>query len=155
MHDELVDAIAWWRVGISGGRRVLVDAATDALVAGIESDALAELAGLPGDENPFAVDALVERVAADLGLEGALSEDIDISAARHLSRAVLRGEVSERELTRWVHEQFSHASSSDLIRRLAEVDDEYDAAEYGYGTADVSDLTARARELAARLVHPE
>lgn len=149
MHEELVEAIAWWRAGTADGRRVLVDAAIEALLEGAESAALAELAGLPGDENPYAVDAVVSRVLEDLRLRDALGVDTDLIAARRLCRAVLTGATSERELTRWVHTHFHHESSSDLINQLAELDDDFDLAASVRGST--SEVSARVREVAAQV----
>ncbi|MGQ7312481.1 hypothetical protein ACUOFU_12305 [Microbacterium arabinogalactanolyticum] len=151
-HASLVEAIAWWRIGDADGRRVLTDAATEALVAGAESEALAELAGLPGDESPFAVDALLARVIAELGLDRALSADQEMLSVRRLARAVLTGEIGERDLTRWVHTRFHHESSSDLVNRLAELDDDLDIAQDGI-KGSVADAHARIREVASMLVN--
>jgi len=145
MYEDLIEAIAWWRVGIADGRRVLADAATVPLINGCDSAAVAELAGIPTDENPLAVDALLSSVTLDLGLETASSVDLEFLAVRRLCRAALTGETSERELTRWVHEYFHHESSSDLVDLLAELDDDFDLAEDGIqgSTAEVSAASGR------------
>ncbi|REJ06100.1 hypothetical protein DY023_07365 [Microbacterium bovistercoris] len=151
MHVDLIESIAWWRIGLTDGRRAVADAATDALVHGSESAAVAELAGIRDDENPFVVDALVARVVADLGLESAMSEDPELPAARRLCRATLTGETSERELTRWIHSYFHHESTSDLVNQLADLDDEFDLAEDGVqGTT--ADVRARVRAVATLIV---
>jgi hypothetical protein len=151
VHEELVEAIAWWRIGDADGRRVLADAATDSVVNGSDSAAVAELAGISDGESPFAVDALVGRVVADLALEAALSADMDLIAARRLCRAALAGDTSERELTRWIHRYFHHESSSDLVNRLAELDDDFDLAEDGI-LGSASAVSARVREVATQIV---
>jgi hypothetical protein len=151
MYEDFVEAIAWWRIGVSDGRRVLADAATELLINGCDSAAVAELAGIPTDENAFAVDALLSRVIVDLGLKTASGADMDLIAVRRLCRAALTGETSERELTRWVHEYFHHESSSALVNLLAELDDDFDVAEDGIRSS-TAEVSARVRETAAQIV---
>ena len=154
MHERLVEAIAWWRIGGDNGRRVLADAATELLVAGSASPAVAELAGTPEAENPFVVDDVIGRVIVDLQLESAFVEGENLLAVRHRCRSVLDGGLDERELTRWVHERFGHQDQEDAIDLLAGLDDEFDLAETGtFGSA--SEVRARVRDVAVRLVHGE
>lgn len=146
----LAEAIAWWRVGGVHGRRALVDAAVKALLAGSESDALAELAGVPPDESPFVIEALIDRVSEEEALDDT-DADARLLAARWLCRALLSGQTSERDLTRWVHDTFSHESSSDELDRLAELDDDFDLSDTGMGRG-AEELTARVREAARRFL---
>jgi len=146
----LAEAIAWWRVGSSDGRRVLVDAAVEALLAGSESDALAELAGVPPDESPFVIEALIDRVSEEEALDDT-DADARLLAARWLCRALLSGQTHERDLTRWVHDTFSHGSSSDELNRLAELDDDFDLSDAGVGRG-AEELIARVREEARRFL---
>jgi hypothetical protein len=146
----LAEAIAWWRVGGVHGRRALVDAAVKALLAGSESAALAELAGIPPDESPFAIEALIDRVSEEEGLDDT-DADARLLAARWLCRALLSGQTSERDLTRWVHDTFSHESSSDELDRLAELDDDFDLSDTGM-CRGAEELTARVREAARRFL---
>lgn len=61
------------------------------------------------------------------------------------------GQTSERDLTRWVHDTFSHASSSDELDRLAELDDDFDLSDTGMG-GGAEELTARVSEAARRFL---
>ena len=150
---DVVEAIAWWRAKLPDGRAVLADAATRALVAGADGSALAELAGLPRTENPFVVDDLIERVADELGLHEGLRGSPQEIAVRRMCRAVLAGQMTERELSQWVHTEFHHESESDPLDLLAELDDDYDQAEYSKaGTADVE---RRIREVAEQILKPD
>lgn len=151
MDADLVEAIAWWRVGKVNGRAILVRAACEALLHDDASTALAELAGVPADENPFAIDQLVERVVTDLALQEQLDTGVDHLAARRLCRALLAGDASERDVTRWVHEHFRHEGSSELMSRLAELDDEFDVAGGGVG-GDTSSIAERVRAVARRVI---
>lgn len=146
LFDSLVEAISWWRIDPRDGRRRLADAATDALLSGAEGLAVAQLAGLRADENPFAVDRLIERVIDDLDLHAAMEEDDELIASRFLCRELLRGAISERELARWAYQQFHHDSTSDDLNRLAEIDDEFDLA----GT--VIKRSTRSLEFEVRLI---
>lgn len=149
-RSHVVEAMAWWRLGLSDGRAILAHSATDALVAGLNGDALAELAGIRDDINPFELDALIERVADELGLRADLDDDPAVVAVRRMCRLVLADEMSERELSRWVHDQFHHESESDLLNQLAELDDEYDDAQYARSGTD--QIEARIREIAEQIL---
>ena len=87
----------------------------------MDGDALAELAGIREDMNPFELDALIDRVSDELGLREALARDPEVVAVRRMCRVLLADEMSERELSRWVHARFHHESESDLLNRLAEL----------------------------------
>ncbi|AMB58966.1 hypothetical protein [Microterricola viridarii] len=144
IREQHVEALAWWRVGLPDGQRALADAATDALVHGTDGIALAELAGLPSDENPFAVDALAGRVAEELNLQPDLAGDLEALVARRMCRSFLAGGMTERELSRWVHQRFHHESDSELLNVLAELDDEYDQY-VGYARAEQDAIPTRQR----------
>ena len=149
--ESFIEAAAWWKVGLSDGRANVARAATEALLAGLEGNALAELAGIPNDINPFELDALIERVADDLDLGETLTNDLELLAVRRLCRAVLVGELSERELTRWVYEQFLYKSPRGLIERLAVMDADFDLAEAGI-RGSVSKVAAQVRKTAAQII---
>jgi len=147
----LAEAIAWWRAGGVHGRRVLADAAVKALLAGSESTALAELAGMPPDESPFVIEALIDRVSEEEGLDDT-DADARLLAARWLCRALLSGQTSERDLTRWVHDTFSHGSSSVELNRLAEFDHDFELMEERGSSKKAANVAARVREVARRFV---
>lgn len=67
-----------------------------------------------------------------------------------MCRAVLAGEMSERELSQWAHTEFHHESESDLLNLLAELDDEYDEREF-WG-ADAAAVERRIQEVAERIL---
>lgn len=150
-HLSLVEAIAWWRIDARDGRQRLADAATDALLEGAEGLAVAQLAGLPSDENAFEIDRLIEQVVNELELHAALDEGDEILASRFICRELLRGAITSRELTRWAHQRFHHESTSEHLNRLAEIDDDFDLA----GTVlrrSVRSLDEEIRLIALRIV---
>ena len=67
-------AAIWERLGQTVGSNQLIKAALDALLAGVESPALAQLAGLGRGEEPEAHD-LFNRVIDELGLAPTLPDD--------------------------------------------------------------------------------
>ncbi|MFB6611709.1 hypothetical protein ACFCVO_15380 [Agromyces sp. NPDC056379] len=150
IRNQLIEAVAWWRAGLPDGRAVLACAATDALSAGAGGTSLAEAAGLPADENPFSVDALIDRMVDECDLRGELSSDVDVVATRRICRMVLAGELTERELSRWVHDRFHHESESEVLERLAQLDDDYDLAESTGGTTQP--IARSIRRLAEQII---
>lgn len=150
LRSQLVEAIGWWRAGLSNAHRILAESATDALAGGMDCPALAEMAGLSRDANVFVVDALIGCLADELDLHGALAGDAGELAVRRLCRLVLAGRLRERELTRWVHERFHHESASELLNQLANLDDEFDEVEAGVTPA--MPTTLRVRDLARQIL---
>ncbi|MFB7448122.1 hypothetical protein [Streptomyces sp. NPDC056194] len=148
----LQDHAALWSAGEISASDV-VDAACDALVAGLDTPGLRILAACTRAEADYDVHYLLPPALAELGLtfhpvaSGAGHE----AAARALARRMLAGELKPWELTFRVHQRYGHELP--LTERLAELDDEYAILEYGDRTVDQVDaeVTAEARRLAA---HP-
>lgn len=131
----------------------VVDAACDALVAGLDTPGLRILAACTRAEADYDVHDLLPAALAELGLTfhpvgSAAGQE---AAARAFARRMLAGELTPREFTFRIHERHGHELA--LTERLAELDDEYDILEYGDRTVDQVDaeVTAEARRLAA---HP-
>jgi hypothetical protein len=148
----LQDHAALWSVGEVRASDV-VDAACDALVAGLDTPGLRILAARTRTEADYDVHELLPVALDELGLTfyPALSDAGREDAARALARRMLAGELTPRELTSRTHRRFGHELP--LTERLAEFDDEYDVLEYGDATVEQIDaeVTAAARRLAA---HP-
>ncbi|MET7511201.1 hypothetical protein [Streptomyces albidoflavus] len=129
----------------------LVQAACDALVAGLDSPTLRRLAALTRAEAGYDVRELLPGALDELGLVCPVpgSTAGQEAAARVFCRRLLRGELSPRALAFWAHR--SHGHDLPLTARLAELDDAYDMTEYGGPTAAELDaeVTAEARRLAA------
>ncbi|MFE6235211.1 hypothetical protein [Cellulosimicrobium sp. NPDC057862] len=99
--DDLLVVAGFWLDAFDRDRRRLVDAAVAALVAGHDSPALRELAGLYGDEEWSTVDALVLATARELDLpRPSVSRAVRLELVRRC-RAVLAGQMSERALSVW------------------------------------------------------
>ncbi|WP_406865010.1 hypothetical protein ABZO31_33040 [Streptomyces sp. HUAS MG47] len=149
---RLQDLAALWSVGECRAAAV-VDAACDALVAGLDSPSLRILAACTRAEADYDVHELLPPAFDELGLVHSPfgdEEDALEDAARALARRMLAGELTPREFTRRVHARYGH--ELELTERVAELDDEYDDAEYHDRTpTDVeAAVVAEARRLAAQ-----
>lgn len=150
--SALQDCAALWSIGEIRASDV-VDAACDALVAGLDTPGLRILAACTHAEADYDVHDLLPQALNELGLtfypvgSGAGQEAVP----RALARRMLAGELTPREFTFRIHQRYGHELP--LTERLAELDDEYDILEYGDRTADQVDaeVTAEAQHLTA---HP-
>nr|WP_243876030.1 hypothetical protein [Streptomyces sp. 846.5] len=148
----LQDQAALWSMGEIRAIDV-VDAACDALVAGLDTPGLRVLAACTRAEADYDVHELLPPALDELGLvfHPIASDAGQEAAARALARRMLAGDLTLREFTFRIHQRYGHQLP--LTERLAELDDEYDTLEYGNRTVDQVDteVTAEARRLAA---HP-
>ncbi|WP_329225434.1 hypothetical protein OG488_02395 [Streptomyces sp. NBC_01460] len=134
----------------------VVDAACDALVAGLDTPALRVLAACTRAEADHDVHDLLRPALDELGLtfHPVACEAGREAAARALARRMLAGELKPWELTFRIHHRYGHELP--LTERLAELDDEDAILEHGDRTVYVVDaeVTAEARRLAAHLDLP-
>ncbi|MEV7416048.1 hypothetical protein [Streptomyces sp. NPDC089919] len=144
------DHATLWSVGENSASNV-VDAACDALVAGLDSPGLRILAACTRAEASYDVPDLLPPALYELGLTfypyaGEAGRE---AAARALARRMLAGELEPSEFTYRIHQRYGHELP--LTARLAELDDEYDILEYGDRTVEEvnAEVTAEARRLAA------
>ncbi|WP_262387144.1 hypothetical protein [Streptomyces sp. TRM49041] len=148
----LQDHAALWSMGEIRASDV-VNAACDALVAGLDTPGLRILAACTRAEADYDVHDLLPAALDELGLAfyPVGSEAGQEAAARALARRMLAGELTPREFAFRIHQRHGHELP--LTERLAELDDEYDILEYGDRTVDQvnAEVTAEARRLAA---HP-
>ncbi|MFF3644538.1 hypothetical protein [Streptomyces sp. NPDC002564] len=146
----LQDHAALWSTGEIRARDV-VEAACDALVAGLDTPGLRMLAACTRAEADYDVHDLLPAALDELGLafHPVGSQAGREAVARALARRMLAGELTPREFTFRTHQHHGHEVP--LTVRLAELDDEYDILEYGDRTVGQVDaeVTAEARRLAA------
>ncbi|MBM7504794.1 hypothetical protein ACFPER_16055 [Agromyces aurantiacus] len=97
--EALVDATALWILGDTPVDTVL-EAAVDLIVAGADSAALRELAGMSDAEDPWQIRAVLGRTFDELGLEmpDAGATDTVRLALRELGALLLHDRISVREL---------------------------------------------------------
>ena len=154
--EELVEAIALWQLEAPGSMGGLTKAATNLLAGGAESEALIEVASLYSNERRSFVEPLVERLIDELDLHSRLSRGLHEVVSRAECRDVMSGRATERDFAKWVHSQFSHNSTSDLLQEAAAIDDDYDVLEsrgdYAGAGADRQRLDLRLREIAAEII---
>ncbi|MCX5613548.1 hypothetical protein OHB39_39610 [Streptomyces sp. NBC_00047] len=147
--SALQDHATLWSVGEARASDV-VDAACDALVAGLDTPGLRILAACTRAEADYDVHDLLPAALDELGLTfySLASDAGQEAAARALARRMLAGELTPGEFTFRIHRRYGHGLP--LTERLAELDDEYDVLEYGDRTVDQVDaeIRAEARRLA-------
>ncbi|MFD5063485.1 hypothetical protein [Streptomyces sp. NPDC058394] len=148
----LQDQAALWSMGEIRASDV-VNAACDALVAGLDTPGLRVLAACTRAEADYDVHELLPEALNELGLTfyPVSSDASQKVGTRALARRMLAGELTPREFTFRIHQRYGHELP--LTERLAELDDEYDTIDYGDRTVDQvnAEVTAEARRLAA---HP-
>lgn len=152
---DLHDAATLWSIGYGRGQAV-VEAACDALVAGLDSPALRMLAALSTREADREVPELLPAVLEELGLSALPKDSLAgrETAARALAARLVSEHLTPRELASHAHRLFGHELP--IAERLAELDDEYDTIEYSGRTPDEvdADITAEAHLLADGRVDP-
>lgn len=127
---DLQAAAAMWSVDRCSHADVVAAACT-ALVAGVDSPSLRQLAGVSALAANVEVPDLLPLALAELGLQffdrGSASGQV--AAAGVMARRCLGGRVSPRELVEWAHNTFTHGSN-DRLEPLLVLDDKYDIIEY-------------------------
>lgn len=158
MDDEAESLRAFREAAIdwaAGGRgQPLVDAAADALAAGLDSPTLRVLAGTPHSSADAEASELAERTFNELGLdiESRMSSTALIEGARQLARRFLAGEMEARELTRVLYGLYVRADYPDALNAWTGLDDYYDLVRDGVISGSVEEIdvqvAAAARDLA-------
>ncbi|KJS60070.1 hypothetical protein [Streptomyces rubellomurinus] len=146
---ELQERAALWTIGEVRAHEV-VDAACDALVAGLGGPALWTLAACTRGEADCDVPEILPAALDELGLtfHPVGSEACREAAVRALANRTLAGRLTPRELASRIHLHFGHRLP--LAERLAELDDEYDLVHLGAGRA-AAEVDAEVRAEALRL----
>lgn len=146
---ELANTAALWSVGYLRAADV-VRAACDALVAGMDGDALRMLAAVPyrnaDEEVPEFLEARLHELALDY--RSPRSRNGQAAAVKVLAARVLAGALPPRELAFWAHGTIGH-DQLPLAERLVELDDVYDTVGYDDQPLDEvdADVVAEARRI--------
>lgn len=146
MTDELIAAWGQWLERGDRDRDRLVAAATDALVLGIDTPALRELAGLYPHAVSSEIDDLVRQGAAELGLPVPTWEVAVRKEILKRARQVLTGQVAPPTLTSWAHRYIGHDRPSGW-EALVRLDDEYGMLEEVRGYYEAPDRSERLEEI--------
>ncbi|MEU7647213.1 hypothetical protein [Streptomyces huasconensis] len=146
----LQDHVTLWSMGEVRAIEV-VNAACDALVAGLDTPGLRMLAACTRAEAEYGVHDLLPVALAELGLTlyPVDSEAGQEAVARALARCMLAGQLTPQEFAFRIHQRYGHELP--LVERLAELDDEYDMLECSDRSMGqiTTEVTAEARRLAA------
>ena len=128
--QEMREAVAYWSVGERSNQDV-IETACEALVAGLDTQGLRELAGVFHADADWQVRLLLPVALDELGLQffdqGSL--DGQVAALRVMASYCVAGTMAPRALAAWAHHWFRHGENPKIERFLA-FDDEYDVLEY-------------------------
>ncbi|MFF1907680.1 GNAT family N-acetyltransferase [Kitasatospora sp. NPDC058218] len=135
--------------------REVVEAACEALVAGLDTPALRMLAACTYGEAEACVADLLPPALAELGLvfHPLDSRSGEAAGLVALAGRLLTGELTPRELADAVHRRYGH--ESEAAETLAQLDDDYGVLEYIHRTEGEVDaeVWAEARRLTAHTAH--
>lgn len=138
--SELQEAAIYWSAGDRTDQDV-VDAACDALVAGHDSQALRELAGVLRSEAQWEVRRLLPVALDELGLEffEQRSPAGQVAALELMARYCVAGTMPPRALATWANYTFGHGATS-AVAAFAAYEHRYDVGEYsGDGEATLDE----------------
>ncbi|WP_125776440.1 hypothetical protein [Antribacter gilvus] len=142
-RSRLAETIGLFREEVRPAtREALVEAAVDALVAGLDSPALAELAGLYPDDAWSELGQVADAVVQELDLYVPTGDEVAFVRLRRQIEALLAGSVSARELAAWAHSEYGH-EGLDAVQAFVVADDEYDVLEYTSRSSDELDAWVR------------
>ncbi|WP_116950665.1 hypothetical protein [Jiangella endophytica] len=120
----LADAVSLWRLTPAVAKDV-IDAATDALVAGLDSPSLRILAGEPASATAYELADLIDDTMCELGLADVLEDDVQRAALAAMLRRLRAGRVRPGELVSWAHVCIGHGGHDDA-QPFVQLDDVYD-----------------------------
>lgn len=149
----LFDEAVLWEVRSTIGADAVISAAVNALVAGIDSPSLRELAGASSTEDYWTLQPLVQAALEELGIPypDSGSHQIQIAAARVMCRRLLEGNLAADDFAAWAHRTIGHEGAA-ILQPLVELDDVF-VVDCTIDTID--DLEAAARRVAESLLSGE
>ncbi|HET6778102.1 MAG TPA: hypothetical protein VFH26_04390 [Gemmatimonadales bacterium] len=104
LHDDLLDLLVS-RLDEAATAAQLVDWATHALEAGLESESLVRLAGLPRDVSIYDATPLLDRCLTELDIEVPNTQTLRRVYVGMISRAVLAGRVRTGDALDRIHQR--------------------------------------------------
>jgi hypothetical protein len=133
------DAVSLWRITPQSMSQEVIDAATECLVAGMDSPSLRELAGASARESQFVLEPLITSTVGELGMSRLFTTDAQAAALRVILRKLEAGELTAREIASWSHTHIGHDSSL-KFQPFVSLDDLYDEADYlGYDKHEIDE----------------
>ncbi|MDC7122861.1 hypothetical protein OMK64_15100 [Cellulomonas fimi] len=142
--QALFDAVALWEIRSPRAADEVIAAAVDALVAGVDSPSLRELAGVPASADYWTLRPLVEATLGELRIPypGPGREDLEIAATRVMCARLLEGSLTARDLGAWAHSTIGHEGASRL-QPFVELDDIYDLSDDDAAVEALEDAARR------------
>lgn len=153
-REALGDTVALWELRATSSPEEVITAATDALVAGVDSTTLRVLAGASPKDDYWTLHPLIEDTFVELGipLPAPGTDELQVAATRAMAKRVVNGVLTASEFTRWAHTTIGHEGAIEL-QPLVELDNAWGVTEY---TGDTPfDLREAARTMALGLVAGE
>ena len=144
--DAFAEAAVVWAAG--GRGQPLVDAAAEALAAGVDSPTLRQLAGAPRASADEEAQDLAPKVFEELGLviHDRLSSQAVVAGARQLARQFLNSRLPARELARDLYRMYVAAGYPEVLANWSGIDDYYDMLESGVIAGRIDDADKAAME---------
>jgi hypothetical protein len=153
-REALGDAVALWEVRTTFGPEEVIAAATDALVIGVDSPTLRELAGASARDDYWTLRPLVDGALKELSipLPAPGTDEIQIAATRVMAKRVINRGLTPSEFARWAHATIGHEGAHQL-QPLVDLHDAWAVTEYTGDT--LADLDEAARSMALSLLAGE
>ena len=159
-REALLESLVIWTWKDHTQGQDVVDAACTALVAGLDSPALRDLAGLYPDTPHEVLRTVVDHVVAELGLALPDGDDaLNLYVLRAQARKVIDGGMTPRALTEWAfshrgaHDSDEHERFVGVLWEYEELDDTQEPCGNGAPThAEEAALDARVRRMARALL---
>ena len=129
--ERLAEDVALWSMGEIMTADI-VEHACDALVGGLDSQALRELAGASPTTFSVDIEKLLRQLAEDFGFPfyERRGEAGRLAVARVLARRCVAGELPPREFVQWLHSRVGHGHEDEQVEALVSLDDSYDITKY-------------------------
>lgn len=133
LGGDISVAFTLWRDGVVPSE-ALAEAATQALVDGLDSPSLRQLAGVPVPEAPYEAPELCERALEELGMAPAEDYTARVALVRSLARSILAGTTTEFRGARAIWWAFSgDRSYPELTTEMLSLEDEWEG---GWGRSE-------------------
>lgn len=151
-RNEMQAGAALWSIGDWSNEDV-VEAACRALVAGLDSPTLRQLAGVFHDDAHWEVRLLLPAALEELGLNFYEPESPEgkVAALGVMARYCVSGTMSPRQLAQWAHRAIGHGQQPE-IEQFVVFDDVYDVVESGTAKETVEDIDQRVLEACQTLI---
>ena len=150
----LINQLSLWRVHPAVGARGVITIAGELLLAGRDSPALRMLAGERPDADFRDIAPLIERTLDELGALLPGPDEDQRRALWVMCEQLLDGTVTPRQLTSWAHIVYAH-DGPENAQELAELDDDFDGVESGWGMRMAAHIVAEVDAVARRVVAAE